>query len=213
MLQQRSHVPKFGNWDGDNVPYTVYFENARKEKGGGVRMNPNDPEENPELFMFGVGGASFSHPVQPPLQVNSEKSTSTESSQVEGHKPSHHRKVSNHHKNGSGKSMTSQSGSEKSNSDNSIHQARHRRTRSDRKKSTNEGSNSNIFCPPSPGPNRFRSGTNPLEDTVSEFFSITITARNDLFIKTRDQIRPFVLTAHDFSYQNTLPNSIIYLHI
>ena len=26
-----AHIPKFGNWDNDgNVPYTVYFDNARK---------------------------------------------------------------------------------------------------------------------------------------------------------------------------------------
>ncbi|EYU27755.1 hypothetical protein MIMGU_mgv1a017691mg, partial [Erythranthe guttata] len=50
-LQQRSHVPKFGNWEGgDNVPYTAYFENARKEKSDGVRINPNDPEQNPGAF-------------------------------------------------------------------------------------------------------------------------------------------------------------------
>ncbi|KAG6411887.1 hypothetical protein SASPL_124540 [Salvia splendens] len=30
----RSNVPKFGNWENqDNVPYTVYFEKARKNKG------------------------------------------------------------------------------------------------------------------------------------------------------------------------------------
>ncbi|XP_062086832.1 RPM1-interacting protein 4-like [Humulus lupulus] len=49
-----SHVPKFGNWENDDVPYTAYFDNARKEKPGGgghVRFNPNDPEENPEAFM------------------------------------------------------------------------------------------------------------------------------------------------------------------
>jgi hypothetical protein len=45
-----AHVPKFGNWDNDgNVPYTVYFDNARKGKGG-KPMNPNDPVENPEAF-------------------------------------------------------------------------------------------------------------------------------------------------------------------
>ncbi|KAI4372310.1 hypothetical protein MLD38_010555 [Melastoma candidum] len=49
--QQRSHVPKFGNWDNNNIPYTAFFEDARKEKSG-VRMNPNDPEENPEVFAF-----------------------------------------------------------------------------------------------------------------------------------------------------------------
>lgn len=49
--QQRSHIPKFGSWDADNVPYTAYFENARKDKGSGVMINPNDPEQNPEAFM------------------------------------------------------------------------------------------------------------------------------------------------------------------
>ncbi|CAO2173500.1 unnamed protein product [Urochloa humidicola] len=50
--QKNAHVPKFGNWDNDgNVPYTLYFDNARKGKGAGGRMiNPNDPAENPEAF-------------------------------------------------------------------------------------------------------------------------------------------------------------------
>lgn len=48
----RANVPQFGNWDSDqSVPYTVYFEKARKNRGGGGKMiNPNDPEENPELY-------------------------------------------------------------------------------------------------------------------------------------------------------------------
>ncbi|KVH96887.1 Pathogenic type III effector avirulence factor Avr cleavage site-containing protein [Cynara cardunculus var. scolymus] len=55
--QQRSHIPKFGSWDADNVPYTAYFDNARKDKGTtGVMFNPNDPEENPEAFMTYGGG-------------------------------------------------------------------------------------------------------------------------------------------------------------
>ncbi|XP_057781036.1 RPM1-interacting protein 4-like isoform X2 [Salvia miltiorrhiza] len=46
----RSNVPKFGNWENDdNVPYTVYFEKARKNKGGKM-INPNDPMENPDMF-------------------------------------------------------------------------------------------------------------------------------------------------------------------
>ncbi|PKA56602.1 RPM1-interacting protein 4 [Apostasia shenzhenica] len=44
-----AHVPKFGNWEDKDVPYTKYFENARKDRVGG--FNPNDPEENPEAFM------------------------------------------------------------------------------------------------------------------------------------------------------------------
>nr|XP_043627203.1 RPM1-interacting protein 4-like [Erigeron canadensis] len=54
--QQRSHIPKFGSWDADNVPYTAYFENARKDKGTGVMINPNDPEQNPEAFMTYASG-------------------------------------------------------------------------------------------------------------------------------------------------------------
>uniref|UniRef100_A0A0D9XA04 RIN4 pathogenic type III effector avirulence factor Avr cleavage site domain-containing protein n=1 Tax=Leersia perrieri TaxID=77586 RepID=A0A0D9XA04_9ORYZ len=59
MAQQQqkknAHVPKFGNWDNDgNVPYTLYFENARKGKvagaGAGKIINPNDPLENPDAF-------------------------------------------------------------------------------------------------------------------------------------------------------------------
>jgi RPM1-interacting protein 4 len=52
--QNKAHVPKFGNWDNaGNVPYTVYFENARKGKGGRM-INPNDPAENPEAFSSAV---------------------------------------------------------------------------------------------------------------------------------------------------------------
>ncbi|KAK7286824.1 hypothetical protein RJT34_22098 [Clitoria ternatea] len=46
-MAQRSHVPKFGNWDsGENVPYTAYFDKARKGRTGTKMINPNDPEEN-----------------------------------------------------------------------------------------------------------------------------------------------------------------------
>lgn len=51
ILQQRSHVPKFGNWESEeNVPYTAYFDKARKGKSGGKMINPNDPEENPDIL-------------------------------------------------------------------------------------------------------------------------------------------------------------------
>ncbi|KAF5784751.1 putative RPM1-interacting protein 4/NOI4 [Helianthus annuus] len=46
----RPTVPKFGNWGEDDVPYTVYFDKARKGKSGGKMINPNDPQENPEMF-------------------------------------------------------------------------------------------------------------------------------------------------------------------
>ncbi|KAK7271862.1 hypothetical protein RJT34_28106 [Clitoria ternatea] len=43
---QRSHVPKFGNWESEqDVPYTAYFDKARKVRPGSKMINPNDPEE------------------------------------------------------------------------------------------------------------------------------------------------------------------------
>lgn len=47
---KRPVVPQFGNWDGDNVPYTIYFDEARKSKLGGNMINPNDPMEYPGMF-------------------------------------------------------------------------------------------------------------------------------------------------------------------
>ncbi|KAJ0969188.1 hypothetical protein J5N97_022065 [Dioscorea zingiberensis] len=58
-MAQKTHVPKFGNWESDDiVPYTQCFDNARIGKIGG-KFNPNDPYENPDIFK----GAS---PVQIP---------------------------------------------------------------------------------------------------------------------------------------------------
>lgn len=50
-LQQKAHVPKFGNWEiDDNVPYTQYFDNARMGNNYGKKFNPNDPFDNPNTF-------------------------------------------------------------------------------------------------------------------------------------------------------------------
>lgn len=50
-MAQRPIVPQFGNWESeDNVPYTIYFDKARKGKNGGKMINPNDPQENPDMF-------------------------------------------------------------------------------------------------------------------------------------------------------------------
>lgn len=43
-------MPKFGNWENEqDVPYTVFFDKARQTKGGKM-INPNDPQQNPEMF-------------------------------------------------------------------------------------------------------------------------------------------------------------------
>jgi RPM1-interacting protein 4 len=56
--QNKAQVPKFGNWDNaGNVPYTLYFENARKGKGGKM-INPNDPAENTEAYSSSVAAPS-----------------------------------------------------------------------------------------------------------------------------------------------------------
>ncbi|KAL2470678.1 RPM1-interacting protein 4 [Abeliophyllum distichum] len=62
-----SNVPKFGNWESeDNVPYTVYFEKARKNRGGKM-INPNDPEENPDMFPNTESPAPAPAPAPAPL--------------------------------------------------------------------------------------------------------------------------------------------------
>uniref|UniRef100_A0A0E0CEA4 RIN4 pathogenic type III effector avirulence factor Avr cleavage site domain-containing protein n=1 Tax=Oryza meridionalis TaxID=40149 RepID=A0A0E0CEA4_9ORYZ len=72
MAQQQkknAHVPKFGNWDnGGNVPYTVYFENARKGKvaAAGKMFNPNDPVDNPEAFSSIAAPSPSRAPPPPP---------------------------------------------------------------------------------------------------------------------------------------------------
>lgn len=67
FLMAKAHVPKFGNWENaGNVPYTQYFDNARKGKVTGKIINPNDPQENPESF-------NEHHPVgAPPMRTSSD---------------------------------------------------------------------------------------------------------------------------------------------
>lgn len=63
-------VPKFGNWENaGDVPYTQYFDNARKGRTGKM-INPNDPQENPEAFS---GEASPVHGT--PSRTGSEQDT------------------------------------------------------------------------------------------------------------------------------------------
>ncbi|XVF75254.1 hypothetical protein PTKIN_Ptkin13bG0172900 [Pterospermum kingtungense] len=134
----RTHVPKFGDWDNDNLPYTTYFENARKEKAG-TRMNPNDPEENPEAFMYMKGGLESNCVSQPvlevPLAVDSNNSISVDAqSRQKG--PNRNGSYDDHKKSGRSRShnrnrsMALESASEKSNSD---HPFMHRRANSSQK--------------------------------------------------------------------------------
>ncbi|XP_075081978.1 RPM1-interacting protein 4-like isoform X2 [Nicotiana tabacum] len=130
-----SHVPKFGNWDGDNVPYTTYFENARKGKGGKM-INPNDPEENPEAFAYrGYEDAS--------INVSPVKTHLVETPQYNY----------GHCRNLSGVEDKSISGY-------SVNQPTVSRRTSDAKKNKND--RGNIFVPPSP--NRLKNSRNSSDD-------------------------------------------------
>ncbi|KAF5474904.1 hypothetical protein F2P56_006757 [Juglans regia] len=124
-MAQHSRVPKFGNWESGDIAYTAYFENVRKERTGVLRMNPNDPEENPEAFV----NADYSI-VQAPLHVNSRKSiiSPVENNHVVAGKVRHRGNHRSH--------LTSESGSDRSNSDSSLMQHSHRRDKSDKKKSS-----------------------------------------------------------------------------
>lgn len=76
--QQRSHVPKFGNWESDdNVPYTAYFDKARKGRPGTKIINPNDPEENPDLYID-----NSSSDLQPPAKPRVDSEDSSEKGSV-----------------------------------------------------------------------------------------------------------------------------------
>ncbi|CAA2958452.1 Hypothetical predicted protein [Olea europaea subsp. europaea] len=119
----QSHVPKFGNWDGDNIPYTAYFENARIEKVGGMRINPNDPEENPEAFnlgQFGDGNTSI------PVRISPDKPVTTKKFHRVQQKGSSH------------KCIGSESGSDRNMTDNTFAQPHHQSGRSGRNNSSTE---------------------------------------------------------------------------
>lgn len=76
---QHSHVPKFGNWEADNIPYSAYFESARREKAGFI--NPDDPIENPEAFK--IVGQNINADELEVIHVKASHSHSQKSSSME----------------------------------------------------------------------------------------------------------------------------------
>ncbi|XP_038895249.1 RPM1-interacting protein 4-like isoform X2 [Benincasa hispida] len=56
-----SHVPKFGNWDSDDVPYTICFENARELRAAGVDFDPNDPDTYPPAAVINQNSTPADH--------------------------------------------------------------------------------------------------------------------------------------------------------
>ncbi|XP_022714617.1 RPM1-interacting protein 4-like [Durio zibethinus] len=149
-----SHVPKIGDWDNHNLPYTTYFENARKENGA-IRMNINDSEENLEAFMYMRGGHLESNcdfePVRVPLAADSNKSILADKNQPDGQSGQNatNRNGSYDHQMSarSHRRMASESGSEKSNSDYSHLQSNYRGANSSQKKGPASGSSFSSSVP------------------------------------------------------------------
>ncbi|CAJ1941429.1 unnamed protein product [Sphenostylis stenocarpa] len=111
-----SHVPKFGNWDTDNIPYTVYFDNARNKK---ALINPNDPEENPETLNIYQGGVGKSdETVNASSLMHSYSTSSLE--QISHDEGRSNTKRHSHHMSKGSCAAESVTGSEKSNSDYSV---------------------------------------------------------------------------------------------
>uniref|UniRef100_A0A7N0UEB5 RIN4 pathogenic type III effector avirulence factor Avr cleavage site domain-containing protein n=1 Tax=Kalanchoe fedtschenkoi TaxID=63787 RepID=A0A7N0UEB5_KALFE len=79
-MSQHVRIPKFGSWDAETVGYTTCFDSARQERASGVRMNPNDPEKNPEAFMslkVDLARQRAGRAGKPPPHTNSKPSAET----------------------------------------------------------------------------------------------------------------------------------------
>lgn len=101
----RPQAPQFGDWGTEEIPYTMYFENARKEKKSGqiYQINPHDSIE--ALKDQKASEAKMTKHERPSNQEEVEVRKSTGAVNVISHKPSND--SSNKRRN------SSQSGSDK----------------------------------------------------------------------------------------------------
>nr|XP_027186642.1 RPM1-interacting protein 4-like [Cicer arietinum] len=132
-----SHVPKFGNWEADNIPYSACFENARREKAG-IMMNPTDPMKNPKAF----------NKVTKNVNTDEVKYSDTYSDKPSSMEKGSHEVVKNNsrrhlhrRRRGSKGSFTSEFGSEKGDMDHFVVK---KVPQSDHKRSVSKGVSSNI---------------------------------------------------------------------
>ncbi|KAJ7946354.1 putative RPM1 interacting protein 4 [Quillaja saponaria] len=134
-----AHVPKFGGWDSDNITYTACFEKAHIQKTG-EKMNPNpkDPEGNPMAFLMSKKGDGVDDHVhahnKSSSPTNSQNSIASSEKTRDGERRRQARKPSNQ------RSVTSESNSDKSNSDFCLLPPSQEHTESNKKKCmTGEG--------------------------------------------------------------------------
>ncbi|XP_022016582.1 RPM1-interacting protein 4 isoform X1 [Helianthus annuus] len=90
-LAQRSQVPKFGDWENqDDVPYTVYFEKAKKGRKSKMTPQISDPSLNnnqsfqaPEEAHISYDESIQSEPEKPKVQDSSRTKHETRVSREE----------------------------------------------------------------------------------------------------------------------------------
>lgn len=98
-------MPKFGNWGGeDNTPYTIVFENARKNRGGKM-INPNDPQENPDMFPNYASPSRPKTPSEESMGTNKRR-VSREDGDFRANSPSRNEPVT-HQRHGGGRGSNS----------------------------------------------------------------------------------------------------------
>lgn len=87
-LEQRPQVPQFGNWETEEIPYTMYFDNARKDKKRDqvYQINPNDSVDA-ELKDQKLSETKTPKHERPSSREEGEVRKSTGSLNVINHKP------------------------------------------------------------------------------------------------------------------------------
>ncbi|KAF9604778.1 hypothetical protein IFM89_010319, partial [Coptis chinensis] len=178
-------VPKFGNWENEqDVPYTQYFDKARKGKNAGKMINPNDPQDSLDVDAGTrpIQAPPFRNGVEPDLQVGEgaqkpkhERRISREDGEYRRltDSPARHdalgRKTSEHHRVTSSEEIPKRSGRQSGGHDRSIERSplhQHYQTRTGGRGSgvsspswerkSSEGSHG--LAPNTPGRSRLRPG-------------------------------------------------------
>lgn len=66
LQQQGSSVPQFGAWgSGESTPnYTTIFNQAREDRVTGKKVNPNEPQQNQDMFPNTTGTSVEPEPIR-----------------------------------------------------------------------------------------------------------------------------------------------------
>lgn len=115
----RPSVPKFGNWNSeDNTPYTAVFDNARRTRGGRM-INPNDPQENPDMFLNVAAPSRPKTQAEEPMGITNKRRVSREDGDFRANSPAHNEPIT-HQRNGGRGSNPGRPARQSGGSDHSI---------------------------------------------------------------------------------------------